>query len=211
MKNRSSTLSGRAVSSCLVLSLCLLQTLCYNRNMKIYAIRHGLTINNKLKVLNGQRSDEPLEPEGIIQAQEAISKIPKSIKKIYASPMLRTRQTAEIINKGIKADLQHRDELKEVDFGTFSGRPWTEIMDEHGAAIKEVYLNQNYDFTPFDGESVTQVRNRLIKLINEIKLKEKDQEVLLVTHGGIIRAMYYIFKNELLKNNENTALHEFEV
>ena len=58
--------------------------------MKLYVIRHGLTPLNKQKRVNGE-VDESLASEGIEQAKVVVPLIPKSVKRIYSSPLLRAR------------------------------------------------------------------------------------------------------------------------
>jgi alpha-ribazole phosphatase len=183
--------------------------------MKIYVIRHGLTKHNKLRLINGQAIDEGLEPEGFEQAAEAVDKIPKSVNRIYASSMKRTRDTADTINKVLNVPISYHPEVIEVGFGKLSGRSWDDIAQEFGdTRYRESYLNTNYDYTEFGGESVEMVKERVQKLVNEIKNNQhKDGEVLVVSHGGILRVFYnlYVNKNIRFEFIENASLHEFEV
>jgi broad specificity phosphatase PhoE len=81
--------------------------------MKVYAIRHGLTELNKKGMINGDL-ETSLAPEGIEQAKEAASAMPKSIKRIYSSPLLRAKQTAEILGSKLDLPVTFHDELKEA-------------------------------------------------------------------------------------------------
>ncbi len=180
--------------------------------MKIYAVRHGLTKQNKLGILNGQRIDEPLEPEGVLQAEETAQNLPENITAIYASPMLRTKQTAEILNKKVNLEISYCNELIEIDFGSFSGRSWIDINKEHEENMQNLYISQKYNFEPFaNGESVQAVKNRLIKILNEIKGKKHTGNILIVTHGGILRALYHIYKGYEIEGAKNASIHEFEI
>ncbi|MES3005639.1 MAG: histidine phosphatase family protein [Patescibacteria group bacterium] len=182
--------------------------------MKIHVIRHGLTKYNKLKLINGQSIDEGLEPEGFLQAEEAIGKIPKNVVRIYASNMQRTRDTAETINKKLNLQISYHSEVREVHFGTFSGRNWDDIAKEYGTKHREGYLAVDYDFTPFGGESSEMVKDRVKKLIDEIKKNHKDdEEVLIVAHGGILRIFHNLYGDKEVKHEyiENASVHEFEV
>ena len=180
--------------------------------MKIYAVRHGLTRHNKLKILNGQRINEPLEPEGVLQAKETAKNLPKNITAIYSSPMLRTKQTAEILNEKINLEISYHKELTEIDFGSFTGRSWVDINKEYKENIQNIYISQKYNFEPFNnGESVQTVKNRIIKIFDEIKGKKHDGNVLIVTHGGILRALYHIYKGYEIEGAENASIHEFEI
>lgn len=163
--------------------------------MKIYVIRHGLTGLNKQKKVNGE-IDEPLAPEGVQQAEEAISLLPKTIKQIYSSPMLRAKQTAEIINFKLKIPISLIEELTEVRMGlSLAGKSWEEM--EGGLELKEKHRSVQFDYQPYGGESVEDVKKRLLSFFKKINGKYKDNEVLLITHGGIIRFFYLLDKGEV--------------
>jgi broad specificity phosphatase PhoE len=176
--------------------------------MKIYAIRHGLTALNKKGVINGQ-IDEGLSDEGIKQAQDSIVSLPKNIEHIHVSPLLRTKQTAEIINKHLKKSLSIHDELREIHFGSFAGKAWNSI--ESGEELMKKHRAVKYDYRPAGGESVEDVKERLLQFLKKIKGAHGDYEVLLVTHGGIIRMLHMLQDGKVLDGIENTSLHEFDL
>lgn len=153
--------------------------------MKIYAVRHGLTECNKRDILNG-RIDEPLAAEGVEQAKLVALAIPESVKHLYSSPMLRARQTAEIITSECSLPVYFHDGLQEVDLGRFTGKSWTEI--ESGEEFKEKHRSVQYDYRP-EGESVDDVKSRVMSFLVHIKEVHADGEILIVTHGGIIRVL----------------------
>jgi broad specificity phosphatase PhoE len=178
--------------------------------MKIYLIRHGLTKCNKLGTLNGQRIDEPLEPEGLIQAEEAANKIPAGITDIYASPLLRTRQTAEILNKKLGLNIVYCPELMEVDFGDLSGLTHEEVAQKLGKGFADLYLKQVYDLIALGGESGALVKARVKRFLDKI-LSEPNRVPLIVTHGGIVRAIYHMYYGTEIPASQNAAFHEVEI
>lgn len=163
--------------------------------MKIYVIRHGLTKLNKQKKVNGE-VDEPLIPEGIEQAKEAISLLPKTIKHIYSSPMLRAKQTAEIIISKLKVPVSEVAELTEIRMGrSLAGKSWEEMKD--GLNLKQRHRSAQFDYRPHGGESVQDVKKRLVIFFRKINGKYQDFEVLIITHGGIIRFFYLLGQGEI--------------
>lgn len=167
--------------------------------MKVYVIRHGLTPLNKKGVVNGQ-IDEPLAPEGIQQANEAINLLPESVKYIYTSPLLRARHTAEIVNSRHKRILTPVDALAEIHMGSRAGYSWEEM--ENGVEMKRKHRTVKFDYRPFGGESVDEVRERLLGFLNEVKERHKNKEVLFVTHGGIIRMLYLLENGQMVDESE---------
>ena len=104
--------------------------------MKVYIVRHGQVPHNALKQYN--TNDEDLTDLGIKQAEEVRDKIEKkNIDLIICSPLDRTKQTAEIINKNLKLPIKYNDKLKERNFGIYEGKTskevekWEEILKYH--------------------------------------------------------------------------------
>jgi probable phosphoglycerate mutase len=175
--------------------------------MKIYVIRHGLTELNKKELINGQ-IDEPLSKEGIGQAHASISIIPNGIKRIYSSSMMRAMQTAEILNSKIKQPISFHDELREINFGSYAGKSWVDI--KFGEDLKKKHRAVQYNYQP-EGESVSDVKKRIIDFLGMINGKYNDNEVLVVTHGGIIRLLSLLERGIPLGDIENTSQHSFDI
>lgn len=177
--------------------------------MKIYVIRHGLTELNKKKKVNGQ-IDEPLAPEGIEQVKAAISLIPESIMYIYSSPLLRAKQTAEIINSKLNRPISLEAELTEIHMGSLAGKAWTDM--EAGLELKKKHRAIEFDYRPQGGESAKEVKKRIIAFLKKINGKHNDHEALIVTHGGIIRLLHLLeHGNQLLDEIEHISLHTFDL
>ncbi len=170
--------------------------------MKIYVIRHGHTELNKKGIINSPL--EELTEEGIDQAKIAISLLPKTIKHIYCSSLIRTKQTAEILNKALNVPITFHEELREVDFGVLTGTPF---LEEYNAKHKAL----NYDWRP-SGECMQDVKIRVLKILKEIKKENGDGEVLIITHGGIVRLLYFLESGKILDKLENPSfLHSFDL
>lgn len=177
--------------------------------MRFFVIRHGLTEMNKTGLVNGQ-IDEPLIPEGVKQVEEAREKISQTIKYIYSSPLLRSKQTAEILNSQLHCPIFFTPALNEVNLGSFAGLGWDQM--EPGRNLREEAFQQTYDYRPQGGEFVEDVKDRLFKFLKEVKshLYEDDQ-VLMVTSGGIIRMLYKLDHDETLKEIPNLAIYSINL
>lgn len=88
-------------------------------------MRHGATRGNLLHQYIGV-TDQPLAPEG-----EEMAKMRRHIAAkpdiLFSSPLLRCRQTAELIWPGIPVQLVNG--LRENDFGEFEGKTWEDLKD----------------------------------------------------------------------------------
>jgi broad specificity phosphatase PhoE len=180
--------------------------------MKLYLIRHGLTPNNKLGRTNGQRNDESLSEEGREQALAVIPQIPRTVTHIYCSDLKRARETAEIINNELKLPISYHKELRERDFGDLTNMTWPEIGEKYGQELLSNDVLVNYDFRPYGGESAEDVTKRLKTFLEFLKKQHKpDDHVLVVTHGGILKIMHYIYFGKQYREIENATVQEFEI
>lgn len=177
--------------------------------MKIFVIRHGITELNKQKKVNGE-IDEPLAVEGIEQTKAAIPALPKSITHIYTSPLLRTRQTAEIISTMLKIPILATGELTEIRMGSLAGKAWEEM--EGGLDLKKKHRSIRFDYHHYGGERAKEVKKRVISCLKKIKAKHQYNEVLIVTHGGIIRTLHLLERSEVITDDiKNISFHIFDI
>lgn len=152
--------------------------------MKIYVLRHGQTDGNKIEMMQGNL-DMELNEEGRAQALEARSKLSKlGIDFIICSPLKRTRETALIACPNTPIIYDNR--LRSRNHGEFMGMKRDEIN------LKE-YWNIRANKQYKEAESVQALYDRVVSLLEDIKKKYSDKTVLLVTHSGITRILYYYF------------------
>ncbi len=177
--------------------------------MKIYLIRHGLTPLNKKKKVNGE-IDEPLAPEGIEQAKSIIQSIPKSVTHIYSSSLLRARQTARIIASVLNIPVSYQNELSEIRMGSLAGKSWEEM--ENGLELKKKHRTVQFDYKKYGGESVQDVKKRVIPFFKKVNSQYKNNEVLIVTHGGMIRLIYQLeYGESVYETEKHVSLLNFDL
>lgn len=153
--------------------------------MKLYVVRHGETLENANDCLVG-RINSSLTKEGIKQAYEVLKKFDgKNIDLIVSSPLDRCKQTAQIISNN-KIPIIYSDKLLGRDHGEFTGvnKKLINFSD---------YWNYNKNIKYERAESVRDLYNRTKELIEELKLKYEDKNIIIVTHSGIMRVLYYYF------------------
>lgn len=177
--------------------------------MQIYVIRHGLTPLNKAKKVNGE-VDEPLAPEGREQSKAIVTLIPKSVTHIYVSPLLRARQTAKIINSSLNLPITIANELTEIRMGALAGKSWEEM--ENGLELKKKHRTVQFDYIPYGGESFEDVEERILSFFKKIKEKHTNHEILIITHGGMIRLITLFENGEAIYETEkNVSLLKFDL
>ena len=104
--------------------------------MEIYIIRHGQTVWNKSRRLQG-RTDIELNENGIRLAIESGENM-KDIyfDKIYCSPLTRAKTTAELIRGERDIELIVDDRLKELCFGEYEGRDFRELVKDLASVFR---------------------------------------------------------------------------
>ncbi len=152
---------------------------------KIHFIRHGLTQANLEGRYIGSRTDLPLCPQGKAMLEQLCEDFRYPlVERVYTSPLLRARQSAEILfpDCAIKAV----ENLRELDFGDFEGRTAQEL--EQAPDFQQWITAPPSTPTP-GGESSIQLQTRAIEALAYILGQMMEQQlfsVAIVTHGGLI-------------------------
>ena len=174
--------------------------------MKLYAARHGQTQWNLEDKVCG-RTDLPLTEVGHVQARELAQKAEKMpIDLILVSPMLRARQTAAPVAETLGISVAVDSRLIEQDYGIYEG---VSRFDEAFLGNK-----RHFAYRYPGGESMMDVAHRVYGLLEEIKEKYPDKNVLLVCHGGVCRVIRTYFEDmtneEYFRySEENAAIREY--
>jgi broad specificity phosphatase PhoE len=151
------------------------------RSMKLALLRHGPTAWNALGKVQGH-TDIPLSAVGV--AKMTALRLPFPVTRVYASPMLRARQTVEAL--GLQdAILDTR--LMEQNWGVWEGLTRAEILSRHGDdAFFEAGLGTA--FRPGGGESTGELHARVSSFLKDVK--QQDNDAVAVAHLGVLRAAY---------------------
>lgn len=149
--------------------------------MTVYLIRHGKTQGNVERRYIGS-TDQPLCPQG---RQELQNKTVPAAERIIVSPLLRCRETAEILYPGRNVEIA--DDLRETDFGEFENHTYEELKDD---PRYRAWLDAAGATAPPGGESRAQQQERTIRAFHGIvETCREDERVALVVHGGTIMCL----------------------
>ena len=157
--------------------------------MRLYCMRHGRTNYNDLGLCN----DDPGQPvhlteTGIAQAQSAalaLRHVP--FDRMIVSPLPRTRQTAEIVNRYHAVPITTHSDLTDIRSG-FESKPVTEYF----AAIAHNPLQQRIN----DGESLMDHKYRILRFIEWLKTQQ-DDTLLIVAHEETMRVFIAFFEGNI--------------
>lgn len=176
--------------------------------MKIYVIRHGETDQGKNRII--ANLSEPLNENGVRQATNVEKELKKlNLNKIYCLPIERAKHTLELFDLDKNIPVEIEDRLKERDIGAYENIPFDDLD-------WDVFWNYNSEIKYPELESMKDVYTRIKEFLDELKRKYKNENILLVTHGGISRAIYWYF-NGIPDNgnssniNANCTIYEYEL
>jgi alpha-ribazole phosphatase len=134
-------------------------------------------------------SNPPLNMRGRNQLSELLSTLnSESIDEIYASDLLRARETGETIAEARAIKCHLRPTLREVNFGRWEGLRWEEIEQRHGAHAQR-WLAEYPNLAAPDGESVDDFERRVLVEVSSLTMRAKERGVAVVTHGGVLRTV----------------------
>lgn len=161
-------------------------------NNTIFVVRHGQTDWNFRDIFQGE-TDIPLNDTGRNQARDTAKTLGEiKFDAIYSSPLVRARETCEIIvNKNkFGGKMIFDDRIRERSFGKLEGTAIEDFMKEFPYGWWNIYHKEILA----DGmETIDDVMKRVHAFLDEIKVKHKDKNILIVCHGGVMRAIYFYF------------------
>jgi alpha-ribazole phosphatase/probable phosphoglycerate mutase len=158
--------------------------------IRVYLIRHGETDWNHNDLCMGQK-DIPLNALGHRQAEltaECLAE--EKLASIYSSDLSRALQTAQIIARPHRLDPVSLKTLRELDYGRWEGHTREEIerLFPEARAINWE-REDSLSFQPPGGERRDALYQRATQEFQAICERHPDQSVVLVVHGGVIRAL----------------------
>ena len=154
---------------------------------KLFIVRHGETVWNREGRIQGH-TDVDLSERGRQQARllaQRLKSVP--LDSAYASDLCRASDTAAEILKGRDVPLYPTPRLREYHKGAFEGLTEAELRARYPGEYPG-YVAKDLDYAPDGGESTRGVSARMTAVINEIKERHLGDNVLVVGHGGSLRA-----------------------
>lgn len=177
----------------------------------IYLVRHGQTIRNKEKVLQG-RSDAPLNEAGVLQARRCADWFTEQgivFDRVYTSPLVRAAETARIISG--KEEIITDARLIEMDYGPYEGVSLVELPKELIWFFSD-FVNHK---EPEGMESLASVVRRLGEFLEEEKPR-MEGNILISTHAIALKgALEYLTPTSRgvywTKNIGNCGIYQAEL
>lgn len=151
----------------------------------ILLARHGETEFNRERRFQGQ-IDVPLTDRGREQARELAAAVgDEGIAALWASPLVRARETAAIVGAALGLEPRLDDRLKEMDVGAWAGRLKDEIEAEDAGAWRR-WQAAGEDWRFPGGESLGEQQERVVAALVDIT-QANVLPALVVCHRGVVR------------------------
>ncbi|MFG6326623.1 MAG: histidine phosphatase family protein [Lachnospiraceae bacterium] len=168
--------------------------------MELYIVRHGQTVWNKERKLQGS-TDIMLNEEGIRLAKltgEGLKNI--FFDKIYSSPLKRAYDTACYIRGDRNIPIVKDERIRELCFGDLEGRNMDEMSADKSSHFQHFFDEPQLYVPDERGETLESIRRRGADFLKtEIEEHEKEYErVMIVAHGAMNKALLsHIRKNDI--------------
>lgn len=153
----------------------------------IYFVRHGETILTPMRKFSGTGELDPeLMQEGLDQAQLVADEVVKlGAEVLIASPLKRTRQTAEAIARTTGLEIIFDEDWYELSFGTWDGKSLEEVRQESPDEF-QAWLDST-SYAPEGGESYDEASIRIEAALEKLVAQYPGKRVVVVSHNGVIK------------------------
>jgi broad specificity phosphatase PhoE len=151
----------------------------------ILLARHGETDWNRERRWQGH-ADPPLNEEGRRQASALADELAgRPLAAVYSSDLRRARETAEIVAERQGVEVVVDPDLREIDVGAWSGLTASEVEERYPEGWTRFQTGQR----GHDGETYEAHSLRVVEAVRRIAEEHPDEQVLVVSHGGSLRAI----------------------
>ncbi|MEE8470427.1 MAG: histidine phosphatase family protein [Dehalococcoidia bacterium] len=151
-------------------------------------VRHGETEWNREERFRG-RADLPLNSTGVRQAEAAALNLrDRDVAAIYSSPLKRSAETAGILSGKLSLPVEIAEGLVDIDFGRWQGLSAGEASGQDSELYAR-WLESPHEVRFPGGESLEDVRKRVVTAVDEAAVKHSKQTVVLVSHKVVCQVL----------------------
>lgn len=156
---------------------------------RIIAIRHGETDWNAATRIQGQL-DIGLNDLGRWQARRLADALAEeALDAVYASDLVRARDTALALAERSGLAVQTDAGLRERGFGVFEGLTYNEI-EQRFPELARRWRQRDASFGPEGGETLSSFYQRAVAAVTTVAALHRGQHIAVVAHGGVLDALY---------------------
>lgn len=158
----------------------------------IVLVRHGVTAHTTGRRFSGGLGGDnpPLSEEGRTQAAEVadwLIELKESIDVVVASPVRRTRETADIVATALGLPVEEEPGFAEMEFGEWDGLTFTEVAERDKERMEAWFADMATP--PPGGESFVEVRERVLDGLDRVLEEHAGRTVVVVSHVTPIKTL----------------------
>ena len=152
----------------------------------VILVRHGVTTATGTRL--GGRTPTPLSDEGRAQAEDAADRLAGlALKAVYASPIVRTMQTAQPIARRHRLEVRELEGVQEFDYGSWTDRTFPPLRK---TKLWATIMSTPSRVTFPGGEGFVEAQARAVAAIEQVVAQHADRAtVAVVSHADIIKAV----------------------
>ena len=158
--------------------------------MRIYFTRHGESEANILREFSSRGIKHGLTEKGRGQMDDLAGKLASvCVTRILTSPLLRAKESSEILGKVLEVPISVAEALREIDVGDFEGRRDKEAWERYWQLRKD-WSAGKLDSRIEGGESLKDLERRFVPFLRTLEAGVMpDEEIVLVGHSGLYCAV----------------------
>ena len=152
---------------------------------RLILIRHGQSVANAERRFT-RGPEEPLTGRGRLEARRTAERLLSRYEPaaIYSSPFRRALETASVLAELAALPVRVVEAFREQSFGELHGQPYDVFRPEAAAGA-----GGRFHLRPPGGETLIEVAHRAGPALDEIAARHAGEEVVLVSHGGVMAAL----------------------
>lgn len=178
--------------------------------MDLLVVRHGQT-NYNVQGRYAGSIDIPLNSSGLLQAEQLAKRLMgNSFDLIVSSPLIRARQTAEVINRAFHVPLIICDQFAERNVGVYEGLTREEAKLQYPDLYARECTRQPDD-APTGGETIRQFDMRITSALENLQASYPESKILVVCHGFAARIINRYYKKLSFDEMHNFTLGNCEI
>tara|TARA_B100000745_G_scaffold97289_1_gene61808 strand:- start:4106 stop:7723 length:3618 start_codon:yes stop_codon:yes gene_type:complete len=156
---------------------------------RYFVMRHGESEKNVSRVVtDAYDAPYPLTDLGKETVKKSAEKLRGKIDIIISSPVLRARETAQLVAEtiGLESEVIIDERIRETDHGEYEGKPLAEYQSAYPSGMTK------FESKPEGGENWNDIRKRMGDFLYSLEKEHKDKKILIVSHGDPISLLNFL-------------------
>ena len=156
---------------------------------RIYLIRHGATVWSYGDQRYCGSTDLELSEQGLREAERIADRLAnESLATVYATPLVRSRQTAEAVAKRHHVQVEVVTDLREAAYGDWEGLNYAEVAARY-PDLDDERMRNPAELAPPSGENLNELIGRAVPALMMIAKHHIEEQIAVVGHNTVNRVL----------------------